>query len=108
MVMGASYLTDIINCQTRKENPSQTQSDFGVNFHVVLPLDSLTAPPAPKPNLYVTIPDHGLEPNVRRRPSRAGLHILKISGQVKYGSLELLPGKRVPFPRKPSGQLPSR
>src|SRR6266853_6018785 len=37
MVMGASYLTDIINCQTRKENPSQTLSDFGVNFHVVLP-----------------------------------------------------------------------
>jgi hypothetical protein len=35
--MGASYLTDIINCQTRKENPNQTLSDFRVNFHDVLP-----------------------------------------------------------------------
>src|ERR1700680_3610858 len=32
-----SYLTDIITCQIRKENPGQTLSDFGVNFHVVLP-----------------------------------------------------------------------
>jgi len=46
--MGASYLTDIINCQTRTENPSQTLSDFGVNFYAVLPLfnPALTLPRA--------------------------------------------------------------
>jgi hypothetical protein len=35
--MGASYLTDITDCQTRKETSSQTLSDFEVNFNVVLP-----------------------------------------------------------------------
>src|SRR5438876_10723818 len=35
-----SYLTDIITCQIRKQNPGQTLSDFGVNFHVVLPTRS--------------------------------------------------------------------
>src|SRR6266446_6395707 len=34
---GNLYLTDIIDCQTRKQNPSQTLSNFAVNFHDVLP-----------------------------------------------------------------------
>jgi hypothetical protein len=37
MVMGASYLTGIIDCQTRKENPNQTLSDFTEDFYVVRP-----------------------------------------------------------------------
>jgi len=37
MVIGASYLTGIINCQTWKEKPAQTLSDFGADFHDVRP-----------------------------------------------------------------------
>jgi hypothetical protein len=37
MVIGASYLTGIIYCQTRKENPSQTLSDFRHHSYVVRP-----------------------------------------------------------------------
>ena len=35
---GASYLTGIINCQIKKENPTQTLSDFRAYFQVVRPL----------------------------------------------------------------------
>jgi hypothetical protein len=38
MVIGASCLTGIINCQIRKENPSQTLSDVAVDFYDVRPL----------------------------------------------------------------------
>ncbi len=37
MVIGASCLTGIINCQIRKENPSQTLSDVAVDFYDVRP-----------------------------------------------------------------------
>jgi hypothetical protein len=37
MVMGASCLTGIINCQIRKENPSHTLSDIKVDFYDVRP-----------------------------------------------------------------------
>jgi hypothetical protein len=42
--MGASYLTGIINCQTREEKPAQTLSDFGVDFHDVRPHRILLLP----------------------------------------------------------------
>src|SRR6267143_520224 len=37
MVIGASCLTGTINCQIRKENPSQTLSDVAVDFYDVRP-----------------------------------------------------------------------
>jgi hypothetical protein len=40
--------------------------------------------------------------------SRAGLHILRVSGQIKYGAREPIHGKPVPFPCKPTCRLPNR
>src|SRR6266853_4942523 len=45
MVIGASCLTGIINCQIRKENPSQTLSDVAVDFYDV----------RPGPNCFLTL-----------------------------------------------------
>src|SRR6267143_882459 len=63
-----SYLTDIITCQIRKQNPGQTLSDFGVNFHVVHPLQRVSWIRGRRAAILSPsqLPVHLLEPNDSR------------------------------------------